>query len=96
MRVLVCYDVANTDSDGQRRLRKIAEACRNYGVRVQFSLFECQIAERDWVWLRARLLELFDSEQDSLRFYLIGEDRARKTEHHGVRMPVDVKAPLVI
>jgi CRISPR-associated protein Cas2 len=96
MRVLVCYDVANTDSDGQRRLRKIAEACRNYGVRVQFSLFECQIAERDWVCLRARLLELFDSEQDSLRFYLIGEDSARKTEHHGVRMPVDVKAPLVI
>jgi CRISPR-associated protein Cas2 len=96
MRVLVCYDVANTDRHGQRRLRKIAEACRDHGVRVQFSLFECQLAERDWVGLRARLLGLFDSEQDSLRFYLISEDSARKTEHHGVRMPIDVTAPLVI
>ena len=37
MRVLVCYDVSNSDRHGQRRLRKIAEACRDHGVRVQFS-----------------------------------------------------------
>ncbi|MBL8632291.1 MAG: CRISPR-associated endonuclease Cas2 [Myxococcales bacterium] len=96
MKILVCYDVANTDRHGQKRLRKIAEACRDYGVRVQFSLFECQISERDWVCLRARLLELYDDSKDSLRFYMLSEDSARKTEHHGVRTPIDVSAPLVV
>ena len=54
MRVLVCYDVANTDSAGARRLRRIAEACKDHGVRVQFSLFECQLEDRAWVTLRHR------------------------------------------
>ena len=96
MRVLVCYDVANTDSAGARRLRRIAEACKDHGVRVQFSLFECQLEDRAWVTLRHRLLKEFDGEQDSLRFYFFGEDEARKTEHHGVRKPLDLQGPLVV
>ena len=96
MRVLVCYDVANTDRHGQRRLRKIGGGCGDQGGRAPVLLCECLLAEGVLVVLRARLLGLFDSEQDSLRFYLISEDSARKTEHHGVRMPIDVTAPLVI
>lgn len=96
MRVLVCYDVANSDRAGQRRLRKIAEACRDHGVRVQFSLFECQLADKDWLLLRSRLLALYKESEDSLRFYFLSEDCVRKTEHHGVRTPVDVSEPLVI
>jgi len=96
MRVLICYDVANADRAGARRLRKIAAACVDHGVRVQFSVFECRLEDRAWVLLKHRLLGLYSAEQDSLRFYYLSEDSAQKTEHHGVRPPLDVAGPLVV
>lgn len=96
MRVLVCYDVDTSDRAGARRLRRIAEACTDHGVRVQYSVFECQLQAAAWIHLRQRLLGLFEAETDSLRFYFLGEDEAQKTEHHGVRAPLDVTAPLLV
>jgi len=94
--VLVCYDVRVSDPEGPRRLRRIARVCRNHGVRVQFSVFECVLEPKDWVLLRARLLAEFDAAGDSLRFYFLGEDAAGKTEHHGARVPLDVEGPLIL
>ncbi len=94
MLVLVCYDVA-VDPGGPKRLRRISEACKDYGVRVQYSVFECRIADKEWVALRGRLLKEFDSGQDSLRFYFLREDASARTEHHGVRRPLDPSGPLV-
>jgi CRISPR-associated protein Cas2 len=94
MLVLVCYDVA-TDQTGARRLRRIAEACKDHGVRVQYSIFECRLDERSWVVLRSRLLGEFDGAQDSLRFYFIRDAEVARTEHHGVRPPIDPTGPLV-
>ncbi len=94
MVVLVCYDVA-ADKPGARRLRRIAEACKDHGVRVQYSVFECRLDDRSWVVLRSRLLEEFDAAHDSLRFYFIRDAEAARTEHHGVRPPTDPTGPLV-
>ena len=94
--VLVCYDVKVSDLDGPRRLRRIARACRDHGVRVQYSVFECVLEPKDWVVLKARLLAEFDAAGDSLRFYFLGADAACKTEHHGVRVPLDVEGPLIL
>ncbi|RPH32421.1 CRISPR-associated endonuclease Cas2, partial [bacterium] len=38
MMVLVSYDVSTKDGAGARRLRKIAEICLDYGLRVQDSV----------------------------------------------------------
>ena len=95
MKVLVCYDVDTRTPAGVRRLRRIAEACKDYGVRVQYSVFECRIQAKDWVVLQARLLAEYSAEEDSLRFYFLDEASAAKTEHHGIRKPLDVTAPLV-
>ncbi|XXF79374.1 CRISPR-associated endonuclease Cas2 [Myxococcaceae bacterium GXIMD 01537] len=94
--VLVCYDVKVSDPDGSRRLRRIARACRDHGVRVQYSVFECVLEPKDWVVLKARLLAEFDAAGDSLRFYFLGMDAAGKTEHHGARVPLDVEGPLIL
>ena len=45
MHVLVAYDVATESAGGRRRLRKIAQACQNFGQRVQKSVFECSVNE---------------------------------------------------
>ena len=91
MTILVCYDVATSSEGGSKRLRRVASACKSFGVRVQYSVFECRVQPKDWISLRARLLSEYDTKQDSLRFYFVGEDDAEKTEHHGVRLPLDVR-----
>ncbi|MBK8254881.1 MAG: CRISPR-associated endonuclease Cas2 [Polyangiaceae bacterium] len=95
MLVLICYDVAQ-DATGARRLRRIAEACKDFGVRVQYSVFECKIDDKSWVILRHRLLSEMEPETDSLRFYFIRENDANRTEHHGVRRPLDPTGPLIV
>ena len=57
MLILVTYDVSTVEKAGQRRLRRVARACEDYGVRVQKSVFECQVGQKEWVQLRARLLK---------------------------------------
>lgn len=95
MKVVICYDVSTQDTLGRRRLRKIAEACKDHGVRVQFSIFECDLSPAQWVKLRRRLLDLMDEQTDSLRFYFIDAQEAEKTEHHGIRAPLDLSGPLL-
>lgn len=96
MNVLVCYDVASDDVAGRRRLRKISEACKNHGVRVQYSVFECEVSETVWVKLRHRFLSIMDVEKDSLRFYFLDQVSIQHTEHHGVRAPLDLSGPLIV
>ncbi|MGH9752692.1 MAG: CRISPR-associated endonuclease Cas2, partial [Blastocatellia bacterium] len=49
MLVLITYDVATADKAGPRRLRRVAQACKDYGQRVQNSVFECRIEPQHWV-----------------------------------------------
>ncbi len=94
MMVLVTYDVSTMSAAGKRRLRTVAKACTGYGVRVQYSVFECQVDPAQWVALRARLVSEIDPEQDSLRFYLLGSTWERKVEHIGLNKGPDMKGLL--
>ena len=96
MRVVVTYDVSPLSKEGRRRLRKVAQTCKGYGVRVQWSVFECSVGEREWVYLRNALLSIIEPGEDSLRFYFLSADAAQKTEHHGVREPLDPDGPLIV
>lgn len=96
MKVLISYDVSTVDAEGRRRLRRVAKACKDYGVRVQFSVFECSVGDKELVKLRAKVLDIINVQQDSLRIYRLGDDDAAKTEHHGVRVPLDPDGPLVV
>jgi CRISPR-associated protein Cas2 len=89
MHIIICYDVKTSEDGGAKRLRRIAEACGDYGVRVQYSVFECSIAHAEWVALRSRLLSEFEPGRDSLRFYFIDAGDFGRREHHGVRIPLD-------
>ena len=93
MFVLITYDVSTIDKAGARRLRRVARACEDYCQRVQKSVFECKVDQRNWVVLKSRLLNEIDSGQDSLRFYFLEVDTA--TQHFGINEPVDLEDPLV-
>ena len=64
MMVLVSYDVRTQDPDGARRLRRIAKACRDFGQRAQYSVFEIEVDAAQWVALKARLMQIIDPAQD--------------------------------
>jgi CRISPR-associated protein Cas2 len=96
MLILVTYDVATAEKPGLRRLRRVARACEDYGVRVQKSVFECQVGQTEWVKLKDRLLHEIKNDEDSLRFYYLDETAKQKIEHHGVDKPVDLTEPLIL
>ena len=96
MLILVTYDVSTVEKAGQRRLRRVAQACKDYGVRVQKSVFECQVGQTEWASLRDRLLREIKPEEDSLRFYYLDEKAVQRTEHHGVGRPLDLNEPLIV
>lgn len=95
MLILVTYDVNTQDAAGRRRLRRVANACKDFGQRVQNSVFECEVDPAQWTRLRARLLDEIDAEKDSLRFYRPGADGKRRVEHKGAKVPTDLDGPLV-
>jgi len=96
MMVLVSYDVSTINRAGQRRLRRVARACLDYGQRVQNSVFECVVDPAQWTALRQRLIDTYDSEQDSLRFYFMGSNWQHKVEHLGAKKAVDLEGPLLV
>jgi CRISPR-associated protein Cas2 len=96
MLVLITYDVSTVDKPGIRRLRRVAQGCEDYGTRVQKSVFECQVGQKEWVQLRDRLLSEIKVEEDSLRFYFLDEKSVQRIEHHGVDKPVDLSEPLIL
>lgn len=96
MFVLITYDVATTTKSGRRRLRRVAAACLDYGQRVQNSVFECHVDYGRWTALRLRLLEEIDTDEDSLRFYFLGNNWRNRVEHHGAKPVADLEGPLII
>jgi len=96
MMVLVCYDVETVSPGGQRRLRRVARHCMNYGERVQNSVFECLLDPAQWVRFRAKLEDEADLERDSLRYYFLGANWRKRVEHVGAKPVLDPDAPLVL
>jgi len=95
MMVLVSYDVATTDNEGQRRLRRVAKICKNYGQRVQYSVFECLVDPAQWTMLRRSLEEGINPAEDSLRFYFLGNNWRKRVEHVGAKASFDQEGPLI-
>ena len=95
MLVLVTYDVSTETPAGRKRLRRISRACLDYGQRVQYSVFECEVDPAQWTELRARLLDEYDETTDSLRFYFLGANWKRRIEHCGAKPATDFDDVLI-
>ena len=96
MLVVVSYDVSTKEPSGQKRLRRVSKTCLDYGQRVQNSVYECVVDPDQWARLRLRLLDEFDAETDSLRFYFLGANFSKRVEHHGAKATRDLEAPLIL
>jgi len=94
MMVLVSYDVAE-DNNGKKRLHRVAKTCKNYGQRVQYSVFECLVDPAQWAALRNKLEKEIDPEYDSLRYYYLGANWKRRVEHVGAKPGYDPEGTII-
>ena len=84
MRVLVTYDIATADAEGRKRLTRVAKMMEGFGMRVQNSVFECDIDNAQFEKLRMKAETVLDSTKDSVIFYRMGACCSGKTLRLGV------------
>ncbi len=73
--IVVSYDI----SDDKRRI-KIMKQMENFGRRVQYSVFECELKPDQLTLLKERLEPHLEKRQDSVRFYYLSERDVRRIE----------------
>ena len=71
-RYIVCYDVADPG-----RLRKVHLLLRGYGEWMQFSIFSCELNERERVTLGAGVEQLINAVEDQVLFIDVGPVEGR-------------------
>ena len=69
MRLLyvVTYDISN-----DKRLRRVFKLMRGHGDHLQFSVFRCELSDRERVELMAKLSEVIKHDEDQVLFFPLG------------------------
>lgn len=96
MYILVTYDVNTEDKDGRKRLAKVARLCKDYGQRVQNSVFECVVTEVQMIQLKNNLLNIMDTTIDSIRIYFLNKNENRRIITLGTDTSIDVEGAIII
>jgi len=65
---VICYDI----TDDKRR-RKVVDIMESYGLRAQYSVFECDISDRQQMTLQGKLAKVIDHDEDDVRFYPLNQ-----------------------
>ena len=74
MKYLITYEIENN-----KRRKKVSDELEEYGYRVNFSVFECELNKTKMKNLVKKLEELIDKKKDSLRFYHVCENCVPKS-----------------
>jgi CRISPR-associated protein Cas2 len=62
--MVITYDISD-----DRRRDKVHKTLKDYGIRVQYSVFECSLRKEDYLILRYKLEKLINKNEDSIIFY---------------------------
>lgn len=96
MYVLITYDVDTISETGQKRLRQVAKVCKDYGQRVQNSVFECEVTEAQFTLLKNSIESIIDEKLDSIRFYFLRRSDQRRVSTLGKVTSYDVNEAIII
>jgi len=96
MLVLISYDVSTVTAKGRKRLHKVAKYCEKYGQRVQNSVFECNLEFSQYILVQHELSKIISVEEDSLRFYNLGNNYENKVVHIGKKTSIPLEDNIII
>ena len=75
---LVAYDIANP-----KRLREVAKVCEDYGIRIEKSVFECDLSETHFKAFWREINEYIQPEEDALSSYSICKSCIKEVKSAG-------------
>jgi CRISPR-associated protein Cas2 len=75
--------VASYDISDPKRLGKVARTMKSYGERVLKSVFECNLDEGKFTEMKARIDEIIEPIEDSVRYYILCGKCMREVEYSG-------------
>ena len=96
MLYVLAYDISTESKAGEKRLRKMAKICENYGQRVQKSVFEFQLKEEKFLQLKNEVLKNIKKDEDVVRIYRILEPRDKNVQEYGAFEAIDYEEDTLI
>ena len=84
MFIVISYDIPD-----DKRRKKVRETLQNFGTRVQYSVFECNLPEKYLKRLKTKLAKIVDLREDNLRYYVLCKNCMEKVESYGKRKFTD-------
>ena len=91
MLIIVSYDIVN-----DKRRTKLAKKLCDFGRRVQYSVFECDLSKEQLKEMTQKALKQINLEEDSLRIYRICNTCASEILSYGIKKGWEEKEDIVI
>ena len=82
--MIAAYDIADP-----RRLNRVAKVLKDYGTRVQKSIFEVTVDNRVFTEMKDRIEEEFDASEDGVKYFPVCEKCAGTLEVIGQGVFID-------
>ncbi|MCG9128635.1 CRISPR-associated endonuclease Cas2 [Candidatus Poribacteria bacterium] len=79
MHYTIAYDITE-----DKRRNKVAKILKDFGKRVQYSVFECNIDKLSYLRLHDRLGKAMDMDEDTITFYHICAACEKQIERIGL------------
>jgi CRISPR-associated protein Cas2 len=93
-RYLVAYDICD-----DVRLRRVHDVVRSFGLRLQYSVFVCDLDGMEKIALKTRLRGVMLQNADSVMFIDLGEPSrggVERFEFLGVAVKLPTEGPLIV
>ncbi|MDI6688189.1 MAG: CRISPR-associated endonuclease Cas2 [Desulfobacterales bacterium] len=84
MNMIVAYDIAEP-----RRLNKVAKIIKDYGLRVQKSIFEVDVDSRHFAEMKYRIEDMIEKTEDGVKYFPLCEKCAGTVEIIGQGIFID-------
>ncbi|MBW1973230.1 MAG: CRISPR-associated endonuclease Cas2 [Deltaproteobacteria bacterium] len=64
--IVISYDIVD-----DKKRNRVAKILLDYGRRVQKSVFECRVGEKEYLKIKERIEKTIDMNEDSVRYYFL-------------------------
>lgn len=90
MHYTVAYDITN-----DKRRNRVAKILKDFGTRIQYSVFECDTDRRALLRLQDRLEKAIDLQEDTITFYHLCATCEKQIDRIGRKKGLDKKSYIV-
>jgi CRISPR-associated protein Cas2 len=90
-RHLIAYDIRDP-----RRLRQVCKTMEEYGERLQYSVFVCDLSRGELVRCRAAVEERMNLREDSVVIVDLGDPNGAQFTFVGQRLELPTAAPRIV